>query len=135
MRRVVVTGIGVVSAVGLTATEFFDSLIQARSGVGEITQIPTDALTVKVAAEVKGFDPSAHFAAKQMGLLDRFAQFLHGLADQWQIWRLEDRGERLAQGHALTQHNIQHRRKVVESRMTQCTTIDGKAEQKAICGS
>ncbi len=75
MRRVVVTGIGVVSAVGLTAAEFFDSLIHARSGVGEITQIPTDEMGVKVAAEVKGFDPSAHFTTKQVGLLDRFAQF------------------------------------------------------------
>jgi beta-ketoacyl-acyl-carrier-protein synthase II len=75
MRRVVVTGIGVISAIGQTAAEFFENLIHARSGVGEITHFPTDALTVKVAAEVKVFDPSAYFTAKQMGLLDRFAQF------------------------------------------------------------
>jgi len=75
MRRVVVTGIGVVSAVGLTAGEFFDNLVHARSGVGEITQIPTDGMAVTVAAEVKGFDPSAHFTTKQVGMLDRFAQF------------------------------------------------------------
>ncbi len=75
MRRVVVTGVGVISAVGQTAVEFFENLIHARSGVGEITRFPTEGLTVTVAAEVKAFDPSAYFTAKQMGLLDRFAQF------------------------------------------------------------
>jgi|DewCreStandDraft_2_1066082.scaffolds.fasta_scaffold00147_20 beta-ketoacyl-acyl-carrier-protein synthase II len=75
MRRVVVTGLGVISAVGQTAEEFFENLVRARSGVGEITRFPTEALTVKVAAEVKAFDPSAHFTTKEMGLLDRFTQF------------------------------------------------------------
>ncbi len=75
MRRVVITGLGVISAVGKTPAEFFENLVRARSGVGEITRFPTDGLSVKVAAEVKDFDPSAHFTAKQLGMLDRFTQF------------------------------------------------------------
>ena len=75
MRRVVVTGIGVISAVGNDPEEFFHSLVYARSGVGEISSVPRDRLTVKVAAEVKGFDPTHHFTAKQLDLLDRFSQF------------------------------------------------------------
>lgn len=75
MRRVVVTGIGVISAVGNDPEGFFHSLVHARSGVAEISSVPRDRLTVKVAAEVKGFDPAHHFTAKQLDLLDRFSQF------------------------------------------------------------
>ncbi|WP_237703809.1 beta-ketoacyl-[acyl-carrier-protein] synthase family protein [Rhodospirillum rubrum] len=74
MRRVVVTGMGAVSAIGANVGEFAEALRQGRSGIGPIEAISTDRLTVKIAAEVKGFDPKAHFTSDKLAMLDRFAQ-------------------------------------------------------------
>jgi nodulation protein E len=75
MNRVVVTGIGVVSPIGSTREEFWSGLVEARSGIGPITRIPTERLIIRIAAEVRDFDPSQHFDAKRLGIMDRFAQF------------------------------------------------------------
>jgi nodulation protein E len=75
MNRVVVTGIGVVSPGGRTLDEFWSALIEARSGIGPISIVPTDRLTARIAAQVLDFDPGDHFEPKQASLLDRFAQF------------------------------------------------------------
>ena len=56
-RRVVITGIGVVSPVGIGKEEYFSSLLAGRSGVGAITRFDTTGFPVRIAAEVKGFDP------------------------------------------------------------------------------
>jgi nodulation protein E len=74
MRRVVVTGIGSVSAIGANTAEFMDSLASGRGGIGPIETISTERLNVKIAAEVKNFDPSAHFQSAKLAMLDRFAQ-------------------------------------------------------------
>lgn len=55
-RRVVITGMGAVSPVGLTARESWDELVAGTSGIAPIANISTDGLKVTVAAEVKGFD-------------------------------------------------------------------------------
>ncbi len=75
MRRVVITGLGVVSALGTNAAGNWDSLAAARSGIAPITLFPNDALTAKVAAEVKGYNTLDHFPEKQSAFMDRFAQF------------------------------------------------------------
>jgi nodulation protein E len=75
MNRVVITGIGVVSPVGSTLAEFWSALAAGRSAIGPLTLAPLDRLNTRIAAEVAGFDPAAHFAPKELGLLDRFAQF------------------------------------------------------------
>ncbi len=75
MRRVVVTGIGVVSPLGLTLDRFWAALTAGRSGIGPIGSIPTDRLTVKIAAEVRDYDPADHFDPRKVGFLDRFSQF------------------------------------------------------------
>lgn len=75
MQRVVISGIGVISPVGLTRETFWSGLTESRAGIGPIQNIAVDRLVCRMAAEVKGFDPLAHFEAKQMSLLDRFAQF------------------------------------------------------------
>lgn len=74
MRRVVVTGIGVISALGRDRKEFEQSLRWGCSGIGPITV--TDCLDLRFTsgAEVKGFDPAAHFSLKEADMLDRFAQ-------------------------------------------------------------
>ena len=70
-----VTGLGVISALGHDAAAFAAALFAGAGGIGPITRIPTDGLGVRVAAEVRDFDPAAHFAKNRVGLLDRFAQF------------------------------------------------------------
>ena len=75
MRRVAVTGIGVVSPIGNTAGEFWDSLAAGRSGIGPITKVDTAEMRFKNAAEVKGFDAAEHFDERAMMMLDPFAHF------------------------------------------------------------
>ncbi len=58
-QRVVITGLGAVTPVGLSAPESWESLIAGKSGIGPITHCSTDDLKVTVAAEVKGFDGAA----------------------------------------------------------------------------
>ncbi|MGQ9365648.1 beta-ketoacyl-[acyl-carrier-protein] synthase family protein [Azospirillum sp. ST 5-10] len=72
---VVVTGLGVVAPTGLGVPAFAESLFAGRSAIGPLTLVPTERLAVKVAAEVRGFVPEAHFEARRLGLLDRVAQF------------------------------------------------------------
>src|SRR5580658_6832946 len=75
MNRVVVTGIGVVTPIGSTREKFWSGLVEARSGIGPIKNIPTERLAARIAAQVRDFDPSQHFDPKRENLLDRFAQF------------------------------------------------------------
>jgi nodulation protein E len=75
MRRVVVTGMGVVSPIGLTASEFWASLANGTSGIAPLTLGEGARLRFKNGAEVRGYDPLAHFDEKRADLLDRFAQF------------------------------------------------------------
>ncbi|MDP3919605.1 MAG: beta-ketoacyl-ACP synthase II [Candidatus Omnitrophota bacterium] len=74
-RRVVVTGLGSVCPVGNTTEETWRALIEGRSGVGPLTQIDRSLFNSKVAAEVKGFDPSLYFTPKEIKKSDRFVQF------------------------------------------------------------
>jgi nodulation protein E len=75
MNRVVITGIGVVSPIGSAHEAFWSGLVEARSGIGPLTNISTERLNTRIAAQVRDFDPAQHFDAKQVGMLDRFAQF------------------------------------------------------------
>lgn len=73
-RRVAVTGLGVVSAVGRNVQEFWSSLASGRSGIGPIESIDPASLTFSNGAEIRGFDPADHFEHSDAHLLDRFAQ-------------------------------------------------------------
>ena len=75
MRRVAVTGIGTISALGHSWPEFRRALAAGRSGIGPLSLVPSDDLVVKIAAEVANYDPATHFDEGRLGLLDRFAQF------------------------------------------------------------
>ena len=75
MRRVAITGIGVVSPIGNNAGEFWDSLAAGRSGIGPITKVDTSELRFKNAAEVKGFNAAEYFDERAMMMLDPFAHF------------------------------------------------------------
>ena len=75
MKRVVITGIGVVSALGNNRRDFWDSLKNGRSGIGQIKNIDVSALRLQKAAEVRDFEPTDHFDDKTLMMLDLFAQF------------------------------------------------------------
>jgi nodulation protein E len=74
MNRVVITGLGVFSAAGKAVPEFWQTVRDGRSVIGPLTIIDTSKLDVKIGAEIRDFDPKAHFERKQLGLLDRFSQ-------------------------------------------------------------
>jgi 3-oxoacyl-[acyl-carrier-protein] synthase II len=75
LRRVAVTGVGVVSPVGQSKQSFFDSLVEGRSGVGPIDIPLADRLKIRIAAQVRNFDPALHFPQDRLSQLDRFSQF------------------------------------------------------------
>jgi nodulation protein E len=75
MKRVAITGLGVVSAIGMKAGTFWDSLQSGKSGISALENIPSEGLFNKMGAEIKGFDPAAHFDPKKLPMYDRFSQF------------------------------------------------------------
>lgn len=75
MKRVVITGIGVISALGNNAADFWRALSSGESGIGPITKVDPANLRFKNAAEVRGFDAGEHFDDKSMMWLDPFAHF------------------------------------------------------------
>jgi 3-oxoacyl-[acyl-carrier-protein] synthase II len=76
MERVVVTGIGMVTPVGVGADVSFANLLQGRSGVGPITLFPTDErYPSRIAAEVKDFDPTLYMERKKLKEVARFIPF------------------------------------------------------------
>ncbi len=72
MNRVVVTGIGIISPLGLSAQETWQGLIEGRSGVGPITLFDASNFPAHFAAEVKGFDPNSYMDRKEARRMDRF---------------------------------------------------------------
>jgi nodulation protein E len=74
-RRIAITGVGCISALGPTAHEFWSGLCEGRSGIGPMQCVPPGTVKFGNAAEVRGFDPAAHFEPKPLELMDRFAQF------------------------------------------------------------
>lgn len=75
MKRVVITGLGAVTPIGLGKDEFWDSLIQGKSGVGFVTRFDTINHETKIAAEVKDFDPSLYMNKKEAKRMDLFSQY------------------------------------------------------------
>jgi len=74
-RRVVVTGVGVISALGENAAEFWNALIEGRSGIRPMQAVDRTQLRFQNGAEVQNYNPSKYFDEKEQSLLDRFAQF------------------------------------------------------------
>lgn len=75
MRRVVITGLGAITPIGLGKEEFWDSLIHGKSGIGPITRFNTDKFTTRIAAEVKNFNPENYIDKREARRMDKFAQY------------------------------------------------------------
>ena len=71
----VVTGLGIISPVGLSVSEMWEALIHGRSGVDHISNFDATAFETKYAAEVKGFDVCTYVNRNQAHRMDRFTQF------------------------------------------------------------
>ena len=81
-HRVMVTGIGIISPLGLDVESTWDGIVNGRSGVDLITAFDTEGFDTHFAAEVKGFDPENYLERKEARRMDRFAQFAAVAAQQ-----------------------------------------------------
>lgn len=81
-RRVVITGVGVVSCVGNDVATFWESLVEGRSGIAPITHFDAGEYRTQIAGEVKGFDIDKYLPMKEARRLDPVCQFAVGAADE-----------------------------------------------------
>jgi 3-oxoacyl-[acyl-carrier-protein] synthase II len=81
-RRVVVTGIGVVSPVGNDSNIAWEAVREGRSGIETIKAFDTSEFDVKIAGEVKNFDPLKYVSKREVRRIDRFVQFAIAAADE-----------------------------------------------------
>ena len=82
MRRVVITGVGVVSPVGNDVKSNWEGLLEGRSGIGPITRFDASKFETKIAAEVKGFEPEKYIEKKEVKKMDLFIQYAVACAQQ-----------------------------------------------------
>ncbi len=80
-RRVVVTGVGLVSPLGVGTEPTWEAMLAGRSGVGPITAFDASAFTTRIAGEVKGFEPQRWIERKELKKTGRFIQFAIAAAD------------------------------------------------------
>ncbi len=81
-RRVVITGLGIVSPVGSSPEQFFTNLMSGVSGIKSVTSHFVDQLSTRIAASVTDFDAAAHFSKIQLTGIERFSQFALVAAEQ-----------------------------------------------------
>jgi len=74
-NRVVITGMGVITPVGNNVREFWESLVGGRGGIGKITKFDASDYPVRIAAEVKDFDPEVYIDMKSIRKMDLFTQY------------------------------------------------------------
>ena len=75
MKRVVITGLGAITPIGIGRDEYWNALISGKSGIGKITRFDTSEFTSKIGAEVKDFEASDYMDKKESRRMDRFSQF------------------------------------------------------------
>src|SRR5438034_9973961 len=73
MKRVVVTGVGAVTPVGLDAPSTWAAMLEGQSGVGRLTLFDASEYPVQIAGEVKGFDATGRIEPKELRRMDRYA--------------------------------------------------------------
>lgn len=95
-RRVVVTGIGMVTPLGNTTDETWNNILEGKSGVGQITRFDTEGWPVTIAAEIKDFDPLLYMHKKEVRKMDRFIQYAYGASEQ----ALQDAGLEITENNA-----------------------------------
>ena len=74
-RRVVITGMGAITPIGNSVQDFWEGIKEGKCGIDTITKFDTTDFKVKLAAEVKGFNPEEYFDKKVLRRLDTFSQY------------------------------------------------------------
>jgi 3-oxoacyl-[acyl-carrier-protein] synthase II len=80
-RRVVVTGIGMVSPIGIGTMENWNGLLEGKSGIGQITRFDTTEYPTRIAGEVKNFDPATWIPKKEIKKMDLFIHYAIAASD------------------------------------------------------
>ena len=75
MKRVVITGVGTINALGHSVAETFAAMREGRCGIGALEFRDVERLSITIGGQVKGFEAEGHFNRQQMTLYDRFTQF------------------------------------------------------------
>jgi len=96
MRRVVVTGVGAVSPLGTGNQKNWDALVSGQSGIGPITRFDASNLPVRIAGEVKDFEPEQFIDKKEVKKMDLFIQYAMGAAH----FAMEDSGLQITEQNA-----------------------------------
>ena len=93
-RRVVITGLGAITPIGNNADEFWKSIKEGKCGIDEITHFDTSNFKVKLAAEVKGYNPEDHFDRRSAKRLDKFSQYaIVASREAWEDSKLDKEKE------------------------------------------
>ncbi len=95
-RRVVITGLGIVSPVGSDIDSAWDNIVNGRSGIGRISRFDPSTFNAQIAGEVKDFDVTQYMSAKEAKQMDTFIHY--GVAAGAQAWR--DSGLEVTEGNA-----------------------------------
>ncbi|MDF2524913.1 MAG: beta-ketoacyl-acyl-carrier-protein synthase [Clostridiales bacterium] len=74
-KRVVITGMGAVTSLGMGVEQFWSSIKEGKNGISLVERIDVSAMSTKVAAEIKDFEPSDYIDKKEAKRMDRFTQF------------------------------------------------------------
>ena len=81
-RRVVVTGLGIISPVGNEVDTFWQALLSGKSGIGPLTTFDASAFDSRIAGEVKGFDSLQYIEPKEARRMEKFVQYAVAAAKQ-----------------------------------------------------
>ena len=95
-KRVVVTGMGIISPLGIGVEENWSAIINGKSGIGPITRFDTESFPVKFAGEVAGFDAERYMGHKEVKKMDRFIHFAVAASD----YALKDSGYEITEKNA-----------------------------------
>ncbi len=95
-RRVVITGLGIISPIGIGIEKSWKAAIEGISGIGHITHFDASSLPVRIAAEVKGFEPADYIETKEIKKMDRFIHFAVAAATM----AVEDAGLKIGEHNA-----------------------------------
>ncbi|MGN6493467.1 MAG: beta-ketoacyl-ACP synthase II [Agriterribacter sp.] len=82
MKRVAITGMGVISPLGNTVSEFWENVVNGKSGAGPITKFDASKFKTRFACEVKNFNPEAYIDKKELKKFDLFTQYAIAASDQ-----------------------------------------------------
>jgi hypothetical protein len=80
MRRVVITGLGPITAIGVGKKAFWEGLTSGKSGIGPVTRFDPSPFNARSAAEINDWEPEKFFPSQRLKRLDRYAQFAVGSA-------------------------------------------------------